>query len=79
MSREKGPLGERLDALGVTAGLEPDDLVADAVVIMQVVEASGDVRVQVCWSDGLRWVARRGMIEAARDAEVTPPPRREDD
>lgn len=73
-------IGQRLDTLGVTAKLRPGDLVSDALVLLQVVEPDGDIRVQVCWSDGMTWLNRRGMLEAARDAERIPPtPRRDDE
>lgn len=67
--REGEPLGDRLDALGVTGELDDGDLVAGAVVLLKVIEDDGQVRMQVAWSDGMSWLERYGMLAVAIDGE----------
>ena len=68
-------IGQIIDNLGVD-GYEPKDgeLPAGAVVLLKVIDADGDVVFRCAWSDGMSWLERRGMIETARDAEVSVPP-----
>jgi hypothetical protein len=66
------PIGDIVDARGVRASMHPDDLVADIVVIMRVITPDGPAVRQV-WSTGMDWISRRGLIEVARDQEVTGP------
>lgn len=79
MSDTRVPIGDRIDALGVRATLREGELVDGAVILMRVIESDGDVRVQTAWSDGLDWVTKRGMIEAARDSERISPDGAHDD
>lgn len=69
---EPQPIGDIIDARGVRATMQPDDLVADVVVIMRVITPSGPA-VREVWSDGMDWISRHGLIEVARDQEVTGP------
>ena len=67
------PIGQLLDALGVTSTIAPDDLPAAALVLLKVVDATGDVRLAAAWSDGMDWITRLGMLTAAT-ARETPDP-----
>lgn len=79
--RIEKPIGDLLDSLGVTAAIEPDTLVAGAVVLLKTVLADGRVRLSLCRSEGLSWIERAGMVHLAdaletRDAVngITPDP-----
>jgi hypothetical protein len=74
---EKRPLGDICDKLGVTARLADDDLVTDVYAIVKVLEPNGETRLTFCWSDGISWVERLGMVTVAQAIE-TPPPRHSD-
>ncbi len=65
-------IGDRLDGLGVVTTLDQGDLVAGAVVLLKVVDEDGGVRLHSCWSAGMSWIERLGMLTAAA-AEDTPP------
>ena len=75
---ERGPIGSRLDALGVGARLTGEELVDGAVVVMRVVEADGRTRVSSAWSEGMDFIVRRGLLEIALDADRIPPQDEED-
>jgi len=64
------PLGQILDGLGCQSALEDGDLVSAAVVVLKVVEPDGRVRLAMCWSDGLCWIDRIGMLRAAERVEL---------
>lgn len=66
------PLGQMLDALGVTHTPDDGELVTDAVVIMKVVDASGKVSLRSAWSDGMSWIERLGMLRVAERVELPP-------
>lgn len=67
---EEKPIGDVLDALGVTATIEPDVLVSGAVVLLKTVLPDGRVRLSVCHSDGLSWIERAGMVHLADALEA---------
>lgn len=67
---DRQPLGPLLDARGITASLDDGDLVADALVILRVVREDGTSYVREAWTTGMDFVARRGLIETARDIEL---------
>lgn len=59
----------RLEALGIDVqGVQPDDFIVDAVVVLHVVRVDADTRVVVACTPGMSWVTKRGMLEVARDA-----------
>lgn len=70
VDREEKPIGELLDALGVTAAIEPDTLVSGAVVLLKTVLANGNVRLSLCHSEGLSWIERAGMVHLADALEA---------
>jgi hypothetical protein len=63
-------LGQTIDGLGCTPTFEAGDLVADAVVLMKVIEPDGTVRLSITWSDGLGWIERLGMLRAAEHIDL---------
>jgi hypothetical protein len=70
MSDEAQPIGQRLDALGIRSTMEDGDLISSAVVIMSVLpEGSGDPFLRVCFSEGMSWIERYGMLHAAAISE----------
>lgn len=64
------PIGQRLDALGVTASINDDEFIDSAVVVFRFVGADGESQVSISWTDGQDFVTRRGLLEIARDSEV---------
>jgi len=75
---ERGPIGSRLDALGVGARLDGEELVDGAVVVMRVIDTDGQARVASAWSEGMDFIVRRGLLEIALDADRIPPQDEED-
>ena len=63
------PIGNLIDALGVEYTPRDDDLVSGAVVLLKVIQSDGSVRLHSCWSDGLSWIERLGMLRAAERDE----------
>jgi hypothetical protein len=63
------PLGAILDNLGVAGTLRAGQQVLEALVICKVVDFDGEDEVSVLMasSTGLDWVARGGLLMAARD------------
>ncbi|GAA3877933.1 hypothetical protein GCM10022243_48290 [Saccharothrix violaceirubra] len=77
MTGQPRPIGDLLDALGVTAQLGDHDRITEAVVIAKVVEldsSTGDPLLGVYTAAGTDWIAQRGLVHAAREVlEATPP------
>lgn len=65
------PLGELLDGLGVTHSPAEGELVSDALVLLKVIEEDGSVRLRAAWSDGMSWIERLGMLNAAVASEAS--------
>lgn len=70
---ESQPIGQLLDSLGVTSTIAPDDLPVAALVLLKVVDATGDVRLILAYSDGMDWITRLGMLTAATASETPDP------
>ena len=64
MTRE--PIGELIDARGVTADMDSDDLVTDIVVLMKVTDAEGNTGLILETSTNLDWITQIGMVDAAK-------------
>ncbi|GAA1395199.1 hypothetical protein ACFQZ4_24110 [Catellatospora coxensis] len=63
-------IGQIVTNLGVTAeALEDADLVADAVVLLKVVQPDGSVSLLIAHSEGMSWIERLGMLRAAERIE----------
>ena len=69
------PVGGLVDRLGVTVHWPAGDPFhpVDAVVIFRGVDKDGRTALRAGWPEGMDWITRRGMIEVARDQEVTSP------
>jgi hypothetical protein len=63
------PIGERLDSLEVTADLDDTDMVADALVILKVVQDDGSIALSIGTTDNRDWISQAGLLHAA--LEVT--------
>lgn len=63
------PLGQLLDALGVTADLDAGDMPTDAVVLLKVVKTDGTVSMIKGASETLDWITALGMVTAAQEIE----------
>jgi hypothetical protein len=67
---EAPTLGQIIDGLGCTANLEEGDLVADAVILLKVIEPDGTVRLSTCWSENISWIERSGMLRTAERQDL---------
>lgn len=69
MTEDDKPLGAILDNLGVAGTLRPGQQVVEALVICKIIDFDGDDEVSVLMASnkGLDWVARSGLIAAAKD------------
>jgi hypothetical protein len=59
------PVGVDLDRLRVVADLDDDDVISGAVVLLSVLEPSGQEALVVGASDGLSMIAKQGLISSA--------------
>lgn len=64
------PIGNVIDALGVTATLDDGELVAGALVLLKIIETDGSTRLSCAYSDGLGWIERAGMLRIAEVLET---------
>jgi hypothetical protein len=62
-------IGQLLDTLGVIAPLDDGDMPTDALVILKIVKADGQVSLIKGWSESLDWVTVLGMLTAALEIE----------
>jgi hypothetical protein len=63
------PIGDALDSLGIEATLDPDELVAGAMVLLKVMQADGDTRLSLA-HQGVGWIERVGMLRVAETLEA---------
>lgn len=63
-------LGQHLDALGIRAGLEDDDLLVGAVVLLKVIDSDGDVALFHRTTPGIGWIEKVGMLRAAEQLSM---------
>ena len=47
-------------------------------MLLKVVDATGDVRLILAYSDGMDWITRLGMLTAATASETPDPTARQD-
>lgn len=64
--------GAQLSAPGLLGELDDGALVSDVILLVRYVDKDGRVGLTSAYSEGLDWIARRGMIEAVRDVERLP-------
>jgi hypothetical protein len=65
-----GPLGDLIDAMGITHEVGPDERVHGALVLLQVEEPDGHLSLRCAWSDGMTWIERIGLLRAAERTEL---------
>lgn len=65
--------GDIIESLKVAPTLNDGDLVAGAVVLLEVIEPDGDTRLSVAWSEGMSWLKRTGMLHHALAEENSTP------
>jgi hypothetical protein len=70
VSDAEQPIGDALNALGITATITKDELVAGAIVLLKVLQTDGQVRLSMCHSDGLGWIERAVMLRVADVVET---------
>jgi hypothetical protein len=46
------------------------DLIADGLVLLKVIDKDGGVRLWMGYSEGMSWIERLGMLNAAHDMEL---------
>lgn len=63
------PIGQILDALGVTLDLDEGDMAVDAHVLVKIVKADGSVSLVKAVSESLDWITLVGMLTAALHVE----------
>lgn len=63
-------LGQLIDALGLKAELEEGELISGAVIILETIEADGDVTMQIIEDESVSWVKRLGMLKAALEVSM---------
>lgn len=64
------PIGNLLDALGVTHDPDEGDLITDAVVVLKVIDTDGVVALRTTHSDGMSWIERIGMLRVAEHIDL---------
>lgn len=68
--RTERPIGDALNALGITADIGEGTLVAGAVVLLKTVLPDGTIRLSLAHSEGLGWIERAGMLHLATAMET---------
>jgi hypothetical protein len=63
------PLGDIVDALGVTHTAMTGETVHGAMVLLKIVDEDGSVTLGAEWSPELTWLERAGMLREAEHAE----------
>lgn len=82
MSAADSTLGQVIDGMdNVQPTFAEGDLVVDAVVILEVLEADGTTRLCVTYPDGMSFIKRNGMLNLAlaQDSDQIGPVRVGDD
>lgn len=82
MNATDATLGQILDGMdNVQPTFAEGDLVVDAVVILEVLEADGTTRLCVTYPDGMSFIKRNGMLNLAlrQDGDMIGPVRVGDD
>lgn len=69
MSADQASLGEIIDGLDIKATFWEGDLVASAMVLLEVIEDDGSSRLSVVWPDDMSFLKRSGMLNVALNME----------
>lgn len=60
-------VGATVDALGCPLNITTDDMVTEALVLLKTVDMStGQVGLVISESEGMDWIAQRGILAAAQ-------------
>jgi hypothetical protein len=65
-------MGDLIDSLGVTHEPREGELACDAIVILKIIDAEGDVALRIRYSESSNWIERIGMLRAAEQLELPP-------
>ncbi len=58
-------IGQTIDALGVTADLDDEDMVTDCVVLLKVLQPDGSIAMSIGTTDSTDWINRSGLLHSA--------------
>lgn len=58
-------IGQAIDALGVTADLDDEDMVVDCIVLLKVLQADGSIAMSIGVTDSTDWINRSGLLHSA--------------
>lgn len=66
-SEDRQPIGEILDRIGVTASLEENQHIIEALVLAKVSDfADGSTSVGIYYSVGMDWISQLGLFRASQ-------------
>jgi hypothetical protein len=58
-------IGQTVDALGVTADLDDEDMVTDCIVLLKVLQADGSIAMSIGTTDTTDWINQKGLLHSA--------------
>ena len=58
-------LGEIIDRLGVSVGLNEGDIITDAVVLVKILDKNGKPSMATVWNEGIGVFERTGLLRIA--------------
>ncbi|MEV7466121.1 hypothetical protein AB0O20_06350 [Streptomyces kronopolitis] len=58
-------IGQAVDALGVTADLDDEDMVVDCIVLLKVLQPDGSIAMSIGVTDSTDWINQKGLIRSA--------------
>ncbi|MFF8784823.1 hypothetical protein [Streptomyces sp. NPDC015125] len=58
-------IGQAVDALGVTADLDDEDMVVDCIVLLKVLQADGSIAMSIGTTDTTDWINQKGLLHSA--------------
>ncbi|GES27926.1 hypothetical protein AB0G60_02610 [Streptomyces angustmyceticus] len=58
-------IGQTVDALGVTADLDDEDMVTDCIVLLKVLQADGTIAMSIGTTDSTDWINQKGLLHSA--------------
>lgn len=58
-------IGQAVDALGVTADLDDEDMVTDCIVLLKVLQPDGSIAMSIGTTDSTDWINQKGLLQSA--------------
>lgn len=58
-------IGQAIDALGVTADLDDEDMIVDCIVLIKVLQADGSIAMSIGTTDSTDWINQKGLLHSA--------------